>query len=355
MEEMEDSLRVCPRCGYDETRLEQEGYYLPPGTILGGRYIVGRVISYWGFTVKYLGMDAAERRKVILSEYLPGDFSTRSQGDREVTIYSGDAVAQFKYGLMNFLNEGKRLQNMGALPGIPTVYACFTENYTGYIVSEYLEGETLEAILSSGKWYRPEDAVQLINPILVGLNLVHQQEIYHCDICPENILISPTGEAKLLNFGATRYVTTASSKSLAITLKQGYAPEEQYRTQEERGSYTDVYAMGAVLYRMMTGQIPQESVERALEDRLAAPSKLGISIASNIENALMNSLNVFYWERTPTAGVFYQELNNKGTKRIKVKKRKKEIGKTPVWIKVLVVILVCAIVAGVIVLYRSIR
>lgn len=128
--------------------------------------------------------------------------------------------------------------------------------------------------------------------------------IIHCDIAPETIMLTKDGQVKLLDFGATRYVTTANSKSLAIILKQGYAPEEQYRSQGQRGPWTDVYALGAVLYRLLTGKVPEESVERALDDELQEPSKLGVSLPISVENALMNALNVYQKDRTSSASVF---------------------------------------------------
>ena len=96
MNEIEDHLSICPYCGFNETALRQEAYYLDPGTIIGGKYIVGRVLSYGGHTVSYMGMDAEKNRKVIVKEYLPSDFSTRSEGEKEVTIYSGDGQQQFE-------------------------------------------------------------------------------------------------------------------------------------------------------------------------------------------------------------------------------------------------------------------
>ena len=85
MNEIEDHLSTCPYCGFNETALRQESYYLDPGTIIGGKYIVGRVLNYGGHTVSYMGMDAEKNRKVIVQEYLPSDISTRSEGEKEVT------------------------------------------------------------------------------------------------------------------------------------------------------------------------------------------------------------------------------------------------------------------------------
>ncbi len=346
MNEIEDHLSTCPYCGFNETTLRQESYYLDPGTIIGGKYIVGRVLSYGGHTVSYMGMDAEMNRKVIVKEYLPSDFSTRSEGEKDVTIYSGDGQEQFEQGLTNFLNEANRIQQLQDAKGIAKVYDCLAENETGYVISEYVEGRTLKEILDGGKRYSAEEAADFIRQLLAGLADVHRMDIVHCDISPETIMVTDSGEIKLTDFGATRYVTTANSKSLSIILKRGYAPEEQYRSKGVRGPWTDVYALGAVMYLMITGEVPQESVERALSDDLKEPSKMGIDIPKNIENALMNALNVYQQDRTQSAEEFLQELNSSEVKRCKVKQQKNKTGKFPVWAKALVAGLACVVVVG---------
>lgn len=346
MEQVEDDVTTCPYCGFNEITLRQESYYLDPGTVVGGRYIVGRVQSYGGHTVSYLGMDAAENRKVVVKEYLPSDFSTRSEGEKDVTIYSGDGQEQFEQGLSNFLNEANRIEHLQDAEGIAKVYDCLTENETGYVISEYVRGRTLKEILQEGRKYNAEEAAEFIGKILRGLSGVHDMDIVHCDISPETIIVTDDGNIKLMDFGATRYVTTANSKSLAIILKRGYAPEEQYRSKGKRGPWTDVYALGAVMYQMITGAAPQESVERALSDELKEPSKMGIAISNDKENALMNALNVYQENRTPSAGAFLKELTGSNVKRIKVKQKKNKVGKFPLWAKGLVACLACVVIAG---------
>ncbi|MCI8963663.1 MAG: serine/threonine protein kinase [Eubacterium sp.] len=346
MNQMDEKLTVCPHCGFNEAALRQESYYLKPGAVIGGKYIVGKALSYGGYTVTYIGMDAEKNRKVMIKEYLPSDFSTRSEGDTEVTIYSGDACEQFEQGLTTFLNEANRIGQLHNTQGIMRVYDCVAENDTGYVISEYLEGKTLKQIMEEGKRFPVQEAKEFVCRILEGLRQVHPLNIIHCDISPETILVTNTGEIKLLDFGATRYVTTANSKSLAIILKQGFAPEEQYRSRGERGPWTDVYALGAVMYYMITGVVPAESVDRALMDELKEPSKLGVQIPPNTENALMNALNVYQKDRTPSAEIFYQELNSPQVSRIQVKKQKYETGKFPTWAKFLVAGLLCVVVAG---------
>jgi serine/threonine protein kinase len=352
MEQIEDNVTTCPHCGFNEITLRQESYYLDPGTIVGGKYIVGRVLSYGGHTISYLGMDAESNQKVVVKEYLPSDFSTRSEGEKEITIFSGDAQEQFEQGLTNFLNEANRIQHLSDVEGIAKIYDCVAENDTGYVISEYVEGKTLKEILDEGKKYSVEETVEFISRILSGLSQVHPLDIVHCDIAPETIMVTNSGDIKLLDFGATRYVTTANSKSLAIILKQGYAPEEQYRSRGVRGPWTDIYALAAVMYRMITGVVPQESVERALVDELKEPSKMGIKIPENVENAMMNALNVYQQERTQSADVFLKELHSPSVKRIKTKRKRNETGKFPVWAKGLVAGLLCIVVVGGVVLYK---
>lgn len=353
MQQVEDHAIACPYCGYNETAVQQEEYYLRPGTVIGGKYIAGRVLRYGGDVIKYIGMDAERDRKVTISEYLPSDFSTRSEGETEVTIYSGDALEQFNQGLITFLNEGNRIQQLGAVVGIARIYDCVAENETGYYISEYLEGENLQQILDKGKRYAPEEARAFINEILQGLQKVHSLGIIHCDIAPENIFVTRSGAVKLLNFGSAKYATTANSQSLAIILKQGYAPEEQYRSRGQRGAWTDVYAVAAVMYRMLTGKVPIESADRTLEDTLEDVSALVPDMPNAMGNALMNALNVYQDERTASAAEFYKELNSPDTKRRKVKHKKRETGRMPVWVKGLVAVVACAVIAGGAMLYRA--
>ncbi len=352
MSNMDEKATICPHCGYSEAADEQEAYYLTPGTVVGGKYIVGKALEYSGFAVTYIGMDAGQGHKVMIKEYLPSDFTTRSAGEKEITIYSGDALEQFEEGLAAFLNEGNEIQRLGNLTGIAAVYDCVAENDTGYVITEYLEGRTLADVLGDGTTYSARETYKFACTLLNGLAKLHEVSVVHCDIAPENIMLTEDGQVKLMNFGAARYATSSNSKSLAVILKQGYAPEEQYRSRGERGPWSDVYAVAAVMYRMMTGTVPVESVERALTDKLTEPSKQGVQIPEAMEHALMNALNVFQRDRTPSAEAFLRELNSSKVKRRKVK-IKSDTGKFPVWAKGIIACMFCAAVAGGIFVYKN--
>lgn len=353
MNQIEEHITTCPYCGFNEKTNRQESYYLKPGTIVGGKYIVGKVMNYSGYTISYIGMDAESERKVVIREYLPSDFATRSEGETDITIYAGDAVQQFEYGLTTFLNDANTMQKLGMLEGIAQVYDCISENDTGYVVSEYVEGRTLKDILQKDKKIALDKAKRIIEKLLSGLCKLHANGIVHCDISPEAIIITDNGNVKLTDFGAAKYVTTANSKSLAIILKQGYAPEEQYRSKGIRGPWTDVYAVAAVMYRMITGIVPPESVDRALMDNLKEPSKLGIEISESMENAIMNALNIYKENRTASAEIFLKELNSDRVQRIKVKKNKNTTGKIPLWCKIMVACFAVIIAVGGVILFNA--
>lgn len=334
MAEVPEGEEICRHCGYQKGTDVKEAYYLLPGKIVGEKYLIGRVLGYGGFGVTYIGWDTTLNRKVAVKEYLPSDFATRSYGTELLTVFSGEATVQFEAGLNSFISEAKRLAKFNRIPEIVDIYDCFMENGTGYIIMEFLEGVTVKELLKEQERIPVEEARRIAMAVLRGLSEVHKEGIIHRDIAPDNIFINQKGEVKLLDFGAARYATAVQSRSLSVVLKPGYAPEEQYRSRGEQGPWTDVYAMGATFYRMITGIRPDEAIERMVEDNLKPPSALGIAIEPNTEAALMNSLNVRKEFRTKDAETFYRELgSDEKVERIQEEKMVKEDLKLPLWMR----------------------
>lgn len=334
MAEIADSERICRYCGYQKDTDVKEAYYLLPKTVLKEKYLIGRVLGYGGFGVTYIGWDQILHRKVAVKEYLPSDFATRSYGSRRVTVFSGEAAEQFQAGLESFLFEARRLARFNAVAETVDIYDCFEENGSGYIVMEYLDGATVKEVLRKRKHISVEQARAIALSVLRGLKEVHKEGIIHRDIAPDNIFITRTGKVKILDFGAARYATAVQSKSLSVILKPGFAPEEQYRSRGEQGPWTDVYALGATLYYMITGRRPEESIQRLAEDHVKPPSAIGIAIDPNIENAIMNSLNVRKEYRIQDAESFYRALcGREAVERIVEKTDDKINWKLPLWMK----------------------
>ena len=335
MGQYEEDYQICPNCGYVYGSPPKEAYHLSPETVLKGRYIVGKTLGYGGFGVTYLGWDAVLERKVAIKEYLPGDFSTRMPNQTKLTVYTGIGEEQFFAGLKSFVEEAQRLAKFNPLPGVVDIYDSFQENGTGYIIMEYLSGQTVKELMQQKGKLEYGETKKIILAVLATLKEVHKDGIIHRDISPDNIFITDTGEIKLIDFGASRYATTLHSKSLSVILKPGYAPEEQYRSRGNQGPWSDVYAVAATFYKMITGKTPEESMERAIKDTVQEPSKLGAKLPKGAENAIMNALNVRMEDRTQSADAFAQALNSEDVTRTVVKHKKQDTGKFPVWLKLL--------------------
>lgn len=299
---------ICPYCGYDQNSGKKEEYHLQPGYILKDRYLIGRSIGAGGFGVTYIAWDNVFDKKVAIKEYFPSDFATRIQGTTEVCAYDGEKTYQYEAGLKNFVEEAMRLAKLNQLPNIVHIYDSFIYNCTAYIIMDYVEGETLKDILKARGPLPYEEVIKYVVPVLNVLQKVHEEGIIHRDIAPDNIKVSGD-EVTLLDFGAARNATTGNSKSLSVIVKPGYAPEEQYRSRGDQGPWTDVYAMAAVIYHLITGKLPIESIERSVKDELKTPTQLGFSIPQSVENALMNALNVKAEYRIQTAKEFADALS----------------------------------------------
>ncbi|MBQ7535580.1 MAG: PASTA domain-containing protein [Stomatobaculum sp.] len=354
MEFYDARFEICPRCGYIHGTKAQEAYHLQPGTVLrNGRYVVGRVLGFGGFGVTYIGYDRRLQQKVAVKEYLPGEFSTRMPGVTSVTIYSGEREEQFAAGKMKTIEEAVRLAKFRQLPNIVHVFDTFEENNTAYIVMEFCDGESIKSILERQGPMSLEEALIVVLGVAEGLKPVHAEGMIHRDISPDNIYRLKDGTVKILDFGAARYATTKHSKSLSVIIKPGYAPEEQYRSRGDQGPWTDVYALAATFYKMITGITPPDAMERAARDTLVRPSEMGIYMQEGMETALMNAMNVAIEDRTSSLDQFEKELLSADVEARKVTDRKTDVGKVSGRFKVAAALasgLAAVVIAGVLLL-----
>ena len=283
---------------------------LPLGTILNGRYLVGKVLGIGGFGITYLGYDLTLEIKVAIKEYMPSALATRHPDHYSVAL-TGRVEEDYQYGMERFLDEAKILAKLQNTPHIVSVQNYFKENGTAYFVMEYIDGMSLKAYLAkNGDKIPYNQAIAILQPIMEALVQVHALNLLHRDISPDNIYITSKGESRLLDFGAARFAL-GDGKSVSVILKHGYAPEEQYSSHGNQGPWTDVYAMGATLYRCITGQLPPDSVERIHGDTMKRPSELGFRIPANVENAIMKALAVKTEDRFPNMEAFIGALNGR--------------------------------------------
>ena len=296
---------VCHACGFNEHTHNPLPHHLKPDTILGGKYILGRKIGEGGFGITYMGLDLNLNMRVAIKEYFPSGCVTRNTDvSNTITVFDGEPLKMFEHGREKFIEEARTIAQFQDSDGIVSVKDFFLENGTAYIVMEYLDGENLKDFLAKrGGKISVDEALKMVRPILSSLYQLHKNGLIHRDISPDNIMITKKGKVKLIDFGAARDVNI--NKSLSIQLKPGYAPEEQYRTHGKQGAWTDVYALCATIYRMITGIVPEESNERLIEDHLKTPSSMGINIHPQTEQLLMQGLAVRYTERVQNIETLY--------------------------------------------------
>ena len=360
MAEYESEYGICPYCGYEPGTSAESPLHMEPGTRLKDRYLVGKVLGYGGFGITYIAFDTLLNQRVAIKEYLPSEFATRMAGENRVSVFTGKKEEQFADGLIKFVDEARRLAKFQSEDGIVRVLDSFESNNTAYIVMEYLEGETLTAYLAREGIISPKYAVNLLRPVIQSLEIIHRAGIIHRDIAPDNIFLTTDGRVKLIDFGAARYATTSHSRSLTIIIKPGYSPEEQYRSRGEQGPHTDVYALAAVLYRMVTGVTPPDALERKAvlenkkKDILKQPSKC-CHISSNLENAILNAMNVQVEDRTKTVEAFWNELTStKPVRRRDNKIKGIDLARWPLWAKIILPLAGAAAVALLVLLLTGI-
>ena len=301
-----DGSPVCSRCGYDNSRPSHaQPYHIAPGTILEGKYLIGNVIGEGGFGITYIGLNTTLSKRVAIKEFYPSGAANRT-GSEDVIVTRGKE-SFFQKGVQRFLEEAKNVATFGEEDGIVDIVDYFQANNTAYMVMEYLEGETLKQYIERNGLFPVNQIISLMIPLMRSLAAVHSQGVVHRDISPDNIMYHRLKKLKLMDFGSARYYTN-EERQMSIVLKQGFAPEEQYRSNGVQGPFTDVYALCATIYTCITGKVPVNSVERLVSDTLKKPSELGVKIPKFQENALMHGLAVHAKNRTPDIPALINEL-----------------------------------------------
>ncbi len=301
----------CPRCGWVEGTEPESPLHLTARTVLNEKYLIGRVLGQGGFGITYLGWDLNLNLKLAIKEYLPQDLASRAMGHQQITAYTSTGE-EFEYGLNKFLEEARTLAQFDEHPNIVSVRDFFRANGTAYIVMSYLEGMDLkDYVAEQGNRLTYEKAMAITMPVLDALKEIHAVNVLHRDISPDNIFIKQNGQVILIDFGAARQAISAKGRSMSIILKPGFTPEEQYRSKGVQGPWTDLYAVAASIYRIITGQMPPESLDRLAEDTLVPPSQLGVKIGANEERALLKAMAVKAEDRFKTVEEFQEALLGK--------------------------------------------
>jgi len=265
---------------------------LPIGTVIADFEIIG-LVGEGGFGIVYLAKDIHLDRVVAVKEFMPSAFAGRLDGV-QVAVRSTSHRATYEAGLRSFINEAKMLARF-AHPALVEVYRFWESNGTAYMAMRYYAGETLRQQLANGSVGFDELTIaQTMAPIFDALEMLHREQVFHRDIAPDNIMMSD-GHPVLLDFGSARRIIGDGTQALTTVLKPGYAPIEQYVDDGtmKQGPWTDVYALGGVLYHLATGKAPCQAVSRLLSDPLLPISAVvGDRFSSTFSNAVAKAMAV---------------------------------------------------------------
>jgi serine/threonine protein kinase len=226
-------------------------------------YRIDRVLGQGAFGITYLARDVNLDRRVAIKEYLPSGLAMRS-GDLSVHTLSDDQGDDFRRGLDRFLKEARTLA-LFEHPNVVRVLNVLEANGTAYMVMNYEEGETLRDLLARRGTLPESDLRRLLLPLLDGLDHVHAAGFIHRDIKPANLFIRTDGTPLLIDFGAARQaLLTGQMQTMTSFVSKGYAAIEQYSSKGDRqGPWTDIYGMGATLFRAITGMLPADAIDRS--------------------------------------------------------------------------------------------
>ena len=244
---------------------------LPHGTRMED-FELRQVLGHGGFGITYRGWDTVLGRTVAVKEYLPAGVAVRV-ADMSIHPKTRDDEEDFRKGLDDFLREAQALARFEHHPNIVRVHRFFEAHGTAYIVMEFVEGRPLSTLCEAEKTLDEPRLTAILNPLLDALSEMHAVEFLHRDIKPGNILLRDDGTPVMIDFGSARTAMAVRSQSMTSIVTPGFAPIEQYSTRGKQGPWTDIYAIGAVLYCAMTGSVPSDATSRIEEDDLVPASQ----------------------------------------------------------------------------------
>ncbi len=282
---------------------------LKPGVILKERYKIEEVIGAGGFGITYRAWDPLLQSYVAIKEYYPSGIATRSADSSKVCVPVGQEQREYHRGRIRFLKEAQDVARFQSEPNIVSIYDYLEENDTAYMVMEYLHGCTLKQyIREHGGRLDTDHILHICLSVLDALAVVHKAGMIHRDISPENIFICEDLTVKLIDFGAAKQVYLDGEQTMSVVLKPGYAPPEQYAKKDKQGPWTDIYALGATLYFAATGEKPEESFGRVLEDTIKPVCEVNPEIPRAMSQVIMRAMSVKIEDRYQTVETMREAL-----------------------------------------------
>lgn len=309
MQALQNGEDTCPYCSFDISGYEERANCLKPFTVLENKYMLGRVLGVGGFGITYIGWDLNLQTYIAIKEYFPESLAGRDISENQTVVPNETSREVYDKGLRRYVEEAQNISKFYQLQGIVSVKDFFYANGTAYIVMEYINGVNLKDYLKNyGGKLDEATVLALMKPVFESLYQIHNSGLVHRDISPDNIMVDKDGKIKLIDFGSARGQSAETDKTYTVILKHGYAPSEQYYAKGNQGPWTDIYSLCATMYKMLTGVIPPNSVERMEQDMYQSPSQMGIQVSQRTEYVLSRGLAVKVSDRYQDIGQLLTDL-----------------------------------------------
>lgn len=295
MEPLAAGTSVCPACSYDHS-IDNPGDCLTTGSRLGERYLVGRVLHQGDLTTTYLGFDYKKQTKIQIQEFMPRIFASRGQDGRTVAV-PPEHQARYKTLLSDIADRWKRLAGVNSR-ALPKIYELINLHNTVYCIGASRRTITLEEYLDQRGPLDWSETRALMLPVLSAVSQIHNLGLTHCGISPENIVVDSQGRLWLVGFALPELRTAGTD--LPPELYAGYSAPEQYSKSQWQGEWTDIYALGAILYRCLVGKEPLSAPRRTKQDQLTPVATQRSNIPANVSEAVGRAMELDKKRRYPS-------------------------------------------------------
>ena len=300
--------KQCPYCGF-HVDSQQPADYLPVRTVIGNRYLVGKLLEFNGDGATYMGFDLTAREAVNIREYFPIGVAQRDPKMLTVSPAEGKEKVFSEY-LQSFTELWRKLMRLNGLSALLKVNNIIEGGGTCYAITENIDGITLREHLlrnNSSGYISWEKARPMLMPVLSTLGTLHNSGIVHRGISPSTLIVAPDGKIRITGFSISAVRSTHTD--LKEEIFPGYAAFEQYGLEGRQGPVTDIYAFGAVLYRTLIGTDPIDAQERVTNDRLMIPGKFAEQLPAYVINGLVNALQILPDDRIRSVDELRDELS----------------------------------------------
>lgn len=274
-----------------------------------GKYRIIAILGQGGFGITYLAEQVALERKVAIKEFFLKDFCDRAADGTSVTLGTQSNKEMMDRYLSKFKKEAKIISKFNH-PNVIRVHDVFDENNTSYYVMEYLEGQSLSALVAQNGAFREDVAIHYIICIGKALEYIHSFGVNHLDVKPSNIMVRSNGEPVLIDFGVSKQYDSGGQQtsSTPVGISEGYAPSEQYKKGgvSEFSPQTDIYSLGATLYHLVTGQVPPSAFDILNEGLPSLPTYL----SNGVKTAIIQSMQPKKNDRPSNISQFLSIVQN---------------------------------------------